>query len=99
MFARVSTYSGDPDKLVAGFQGSIEGIKQLPGQAGAFFCVDREGGKALTMTLWETQEALESSVKAADQLRSQAIQDAEANVESVTHYEVPIVVQAAGATA
>jgi heme-degrading monooxygenase HmoA len=99
MYARVSTYTGDPDKLVEGFQGATEGLKQLPGQAGAYFCVDRENGKALTMTLWETEEALDASVEGANQLRSQAIQGAAAQVDSVTHYEVPVVVQPAGTPA
>lgn len=95
MYARVSTYTGDPDKLIEGFQGATEGLKQLPGQAGAYFCVDRENGTALTMTLWETQQALEASVEGANQLRTQAVQTADAEVESVTQYEVAIVVQPA----
>ena len=100
MYARVSTYTApDPDKLVAGFQTATEGLKQLPGQAGAFFCIDRESGKALTMTLWETEDALESSRQGANQLRDQAVADSGSSVESITHYEVPIVVQPAGMTA
>ena len=99
MYARVSTYTGDPDKLVEVFQVATEGLKQLPGQAGAYFCVDREGRTALTMTLWETEEALDTSVDGANQLRSQAIQGANAQVESVTHYEVAVTVQGAGAPA
>jgi heme-degrading monooxygenase HmoA len=99
MYARVSTYTGDPDKLVEGFRGASEGLKQLPGQAGAYFCVDREGRTALTMTLWETDEALEASVEGANQLRSQAISGADAQVESVRHYEVAITIQGAGAAA
>jgi hypothetical protein len=100
MYARVSTYTApDPDKLVAGFQTASDGLKQLSGQAGAFFCIDREGGKGLTLTLWDTEDALESSREGANQLRDQAIADAGASVDSITHYEVPVVIQPAGATA
>lgn len=100
MHARVSTYTApDPDKLVEGFRMATEGLKQLPGQAGAFFCIDRENGKALTMTLWETEDALNSSREGANQLRDQAIADAGASVDSIAHYEVPIVVAPAGTAA
>jgi heme-degrading monooxygenase HmoA len=93
MFARVSTYSGgDIDRLVEGFERATSDLKQIPGQAGAYFCVDRKNGKALTITLWETNEALEDSVERARELRTQATDQAGATQDSVTHYEVPIVV-------
>ena len=72
MFARVSTYSGDPDELVRGFDRSLEELAKLEGFSHAYFGVERSSGRALSMTLWETEAALEGSAESAQQLRSQA---------------------------
>jgi hypothetical protein len=55
MFARTSIWSGSPEALqkwadnaVSTVKGFVEG---LPGNAGAVFLVDRDGGTALTLTL------------------------------------------------
>jgi heme-degrading monooxygenase HmoA len=97
MFARVATYSGDADELVRGFDSAREDLARMEGFSNAYFCVDRASGKALTMTLWESEEALEASAERAHQLRTQATQPSGATTESVTHYEVALTVQKAGA--
>ena len=58
MFARTSTWSGSPEALqkwadnaVSTVRGFVEG---LPGNAGAVFLIDRDGGTALTLTLWDS---------------------------------------------
>jgi heme-degrading monooxygenase HmoA len=99
MHARLTTYTApDIDKFVSGFQGAGEALSQIPGQAGAFVLVDRESGKALTLSLWETQDALQSSREGPNESRDQAIADAAASVESIAEYEVPIVAQPTGAS-
>ena len=45
MFARVATYSGDPDELVRGFDRSLEQLAKLEGFSHAYFGVDRSGGR------------------------------------------------------
>jgi heme-degrading monooxygenase HmoA len=96
MFARVATYSGDAEELVRGFDGARGELEQMEGFSYAYFCVDRSGGKGLSMTLWETQAALEASAERAHELRSQATQPAGATTDSVAHYEVALTAQAAG---
>ena len=74
MVARTSTWTGSPEALdkwqehvTAHVSGFVAG---LPGNAGGAFLVDREAGKALTLTLWETEEAAAET----ENLRSKAAQ-------------------------
>jgi heme-degrading monooxygenase HmoA len=77
MVARTSTWSGSPEALekwcehvssqVSGF------VAELPGNAGAAFFVDRDSGTALTLTLWENEEAAAETDKFADQSRARTV--------------------------
>ena len=99
MFARVATYSGDAEELVHGFEAATSELEQMDGFVHAYFCVDRQGGKALTMTVWENEQALEASAEKAHQLRSRATEPSGATTDSVSSFEVVLTVQKAGATA
>ena len=78
MVARTSTWSGSPEALdkwadhvakhVSGF------VAALPGNAGGAFFLDREGGKALTLTYWESEEAAAETDKFADQSRASTVE-------------------------
>lgn len=92
MFARVSTYSGEADQLVQGFESARDELQQIAGFSQAYFCVDRANGKGLTVTLWESEQALEASAGQANRLREQATQPSGATIDSVQHYEVAITV-------
>jgi len=90
MFARVATYSGDPDELVRGFDRSLEELAKLEGFSHAYFGVDRSGGRAMSITLWETEAALEGSAESAQRLRSEAAEPSGATVDTVTHFEIAL---------
>jgi heme-degrading monooxygenase HmoA len=76
MFARVSTFTGSPVREEATLAGPIPAeIKAMAGFAGAYALVNRETGKAMLITLWETKEAMEASAEKAKQLRAEAIED------------------------
>lgn len=92
MFARVSTYSGDPDELVRGFESARGDLQQIDGFSQAYFCVDRAGGKGLTITLWNDEQALEASAEQARQLRARATEPSGAAIDAVQHYEVALTV-------
>jgi heme-degrading monooxygenase HmoA len=92
MFARVSTYTGDPEELVRGFENAREDLQRIAGFGQAYFCVDRAGGKGLTITLWNDEQALEASAEQARQLRSRATEPSGGTVESVQQYEVALTV-------
>jgi len=90
MFARVATYSGDPDELVRGFDRSLEELAKLKGFSHAYFGVDRSGGRAMSITLWETEAALEGSAESAQRLRSEAAEPSGATIDTVTHFEIAL---------
>ena len=91
MFARVSSYkTDDPAKLVEGFEGATGPLEEMSGFAGAYFLLDRDGGRGMSITLWESEEALNSGVEKANQLRETATSDGAGTIESVDHYEVAV---------
>ena len=77
MYARTSTWTGSEDALekwVAHVNERVAPtVAGLPGTAGAYFFVDREGGGALTLTLWESEEAALTSDQAADNSRASTV--------------------------
>ena len=90
MFARVSTYDKGDDALVDGFNSVTDQLREVDGFKGAYFLIDREGGKAMSVTLWESNDALEASVDRANQMRDEATSQADTSTVSVDHYEVAI---------
>ena len=89
MFARVSSYSvDDADKLEAGFDGVTGPLEGMDGFEGAYFLMDRGGGKAMSITLWGTEDALTAGVEKANELRRNATAEGGGTIDSVDHYEV-----------
>jgi hypothetical protein len=92
MFARTSTWSGSPEALQKWADHAADTVKgfveALPGNAGVVFLIDRDGGTALTLTLWNSQEAAEATDRFADQSRATTV--AATGTELVAHgrYEV-----------
>ena len=92
MFARVSTYRGDGDRLLQGFAEVTGPLEAIDGFSRAYFMVDRESGKGMSITIWDSEEALNASAAKADELRSQGAQAGGAQIESVEHYEIGMTV-------
>lgn len=61
MYARTSTWTGTSVALENWASHVNEKVAPmvagLPGNAGAYFFIDRNGGRALTLTLWESEDA------------------------------------------
>jgi heme-degrading monooxygenase HmoA len=92
MYARVSTYSGDGDRLLDGFADLTEPLAAIDGFSHAYFMVDRESGKGMSITIWESEEALNASVEKANELREKGAAAGGAEIESVHHYEIGVTV-------
>ena len=93
MFARVSTYrADDADKLLEGFESVTDPLEQMDGFAYAHFLVDRASGKGMSITVWESEQALTDSVAKADELRKRGSETGGASIESVEHYEIGLTV-------
>ena len=56
-----------PISTVKGF------VESLPGNAGAVFLIDRDGGTALTVTLWDSDDAAKATDQFAEQSRSATV--------------------------
>ena len=92
MFARVATYQGPPELIDEGIRIGKKQVlpqaRQLDGFRGVYFLVDRHSGKHLTITLWESEEAMRTSEQAARRLSSEDAEAAGAMVQSMERYEV-----------
>jgi len=88
MHARVSTYSGEAEALLEGFQSATGPLEQIDGFQQAYFLVDRANNKAISITIWESEEALLASAARADELRKGAVEPSGSAIDSVEHYEI-----------
>src|SRR4051794_41859861 len=63
MVARVTTYHADEpnDRLLEAFQDTIGPLQQVDGFSQAYFLVDADTGKAVSMTVWESEDAMSAS--------------------------------------
>jgi heme-degrading monooxygenase HmoA len=87
--ARLSTYQTEnPESLIAGFESVTNDLEQVEGFSHAYFLVDRATGKAASITIWESEDALNESVAKADELRKKGTQPSGASIGSVDHFEI-----------
>jgi heme-degrading monooxygenase HmoA len=96
MHARVSTYEGDVDRLIQGFERQADLVRGLEGFARAYLLVDRPGGRAVIVALWSSEDALDASASRAGHLRQEAIETAGATIGSVDNYEVAFELEGGG---
>jgi heme-degrading monooxygenase HmoA len=87
MYARLSTYQGDAAGLREGFEAQTAPLEQLDGFKAAYFGVS-DSGKAFSLTVWESEEALTATAERAKELRASATQPSGAQIESVDHFEI-----------
>ena len=92
MYARVSTIQGSPDKVddVTGQtqEQTLPQLQKMEGFKGFVALGDRQSGKMLGVSFWESEEALRASDEAVSSVRSGAAEAADGIVASVEEYEV-----------
>jgi heme-degrading monooxygenase HmoA len=92
MHARVSTIQGAPSKVddVArqAQEQTLPQLQKLEGFEGFVVLGDRQSGKMLGVSFWESEEALRASDEAASSVRSAAAETADGIVAGVEEYEV-----------
>ncbi|HKC08817.1 MAG TPA: antibiotic biosynthesis monooxygenase [Methylomirabilota bacterium] len=91
MFARLGAWQGSPEELERWIERGREHVKpsirQDAGLKAAYWLVDRESGKALIVTLWESEEAMRASEEA--RRRRQAATSAATGAQVTTErYEI-----------
>jgi heme-degrading monooxygenase HmoA len=92
MFARVTrTEGGSPETLEKSLEIARERVmpmvRQLDGFQGVVVLGDRDAGKALLVTLWDSEEAMRASAEQAKGMRAQTYTEGETET-SVEGYEV-----------
>ncbi len=94
MYGRVTRLEGSPEQLNQGTEYVRDTIlpaaRQLEGFRGIINLADATTGKGMTVTLWETEEAMRASEERADQMRDEAARALSATVAGVERYEVTI---------
>ena len=92
MHARVSFYQlgegGNMEAAVKGFDDSIETVHQMEGNQGLMLLLDRDSGKAISITLWDGEESLRSTSEQANAVRQKAADTGGLSIEGVESYEV-----------
>ena len=92
MFARVSTLQGPASEVDEGIRHVREDVlpkvAQMDGYKGAYLLVDRQSGESVSVTLWESEEAMRTSEEAASRLRDDSAGSLGAQIASVKRYEV-----------
>lgn len=77
MFARVTTFEGSPDKEKRALSGPPPSdIQKMRGFKGAYTMENRETGKAMLITLWETEGDMRASAEAAKPIRDETVREA-----------------------
>ncbi|WP_146220512.1 hypothetical protein [Geodermatophilus normandii] len=87
----MSTYEGPADRPDADEQtqaGFASTVLQMDGCAGVIGMVDRQNGRVLTVTLWESEVALRASEEAASRVRADAAQAGGTVIADVERFEV-----------
>jgi heme-degrading monooxygenase HmoA len=92
MHARVSIFEGSPDELDEGLRQAREQVlpsaRQMDGFKGLIALGERQSGKMLGITFWESEEAMRTSEEAADRMREETSEAGGGTVAGVERYEV-----------
>jgi serine phosphatase RsbU (regulator of sigma subunit) len=94
VFARIVTYTQadpSPGRIEQGIRRTRErlpGIRELDGIEGAYFFVDRHSGKAIFISLWESEQAMQRSDEVMRPFRAEISGTFAANRVDVEYYEV-----------
>jgi hypothetical protein len=98
MVARTSTWKGSPEALDRWAEHVVKHVRPfvagLPGNTGAVFLFDRENGSAMTLTLWDSEQAAQETDKNAEQSRASTV--AATGMELVARGKYEVVARSEG---
>jgi heme-degrading monooxygenase HmoA len=94
MFARVVTIQGSPDRIDEVTRYARERVlptmRGLAGFKSMQMLIDRKAGRALGISLWESEEALGAARATLEQLRAGAVDRGATAEPAVAEYEVTV---------
>ena len=92
MFARVTQYLVSPEHLQQGRRAVedhvVPALRMQAGYGGGLLLGNPESGKMLTVSLWETEQAMNATDEAAYWFRAFGAEEAGGKVADVETYEV-----------
>jgi heme-degrading monooxygenase HmoA len=92
MHARMSTLEGPPDEIDEGLREVKEHVlpllHQQDGFKGFIALGDRQSGKLIGITFWESEQAMQASEEVGDRTRSETAEATHDMIEAVERYEV-----------
>ena len=92
MFARVTVVEGSPDKIEQGIESYksqvLPAVKSVPGYKAGFLLGDRQTGKGMGISLWESEDARRKGGEAVDEAREATIKAMGGSVPPVEEFEV-----------
>lgn len=92
MFARVSEVEARPEQIDEmkreGLEHILPALRMQNGFNGGLVLADRQSGKVLAVTLWESEQEMDATEEAAHWLRAFGAEAAEGIIRGVERYEV-----------
>jgi heme-degrading monooxygenase HmoA len=92
VYARVTVVQGLPDKIEQGIDSFnsqvLPAAKGVAGYNAAFLLADRKTGKAIGITLWESEDARRRGGEALDAARAATIKAMGGSVPPIEEFEV-----------
>jgi heme-degrading monooxygenase HmoA len=92
MFVRLTTLQGSPeqaDQAIKFIEDVVlPGAKQQAGFQGGYWGLDRSTGKAIALTMWESEQAVRDSDPFGQQVRQQGAETLGGEVLSVEAFEI-----------
>jgi heme-degrading monooxygenase HmoA len=92
MYARLSILEGSPENIDESLRQVREQVvpqaKQQEGFKGMIALGDRQSGKTLGITFWESEEAMRASEEEANRLREESAEAVGERIAGVERYEV-----------
>ena len=94
MLARVTTIQMDPTRIDEAIRQleaqDIARWKEIDGFKGATILVDRDSGKVIGTTYWESREQMDASEELVQESRQRAAETGGGGVQSVERFEVAV---------
>src|SRR5262245_28247259 len=93
MFVRISTYAvpeGRSGEAITAFGDAIASIEEMPGLVSAHLLLNENGDEAMTLTYWESHDAMAASRVHASRVRTEAAEAIGTSVRASVEYQVAV---------
>ena len=92
MFARLTLLEGPPERYDDAVrtirEQALPGLREIPGLVASYIGFDRATGKAMGLSIFDTEESLHTSEEVTEWLRKSSGEAAGAHVVAVERYEI-----------